>query len=187
MRGQFILPPRPGVRTRRGAATLEFAMCLPVLLALFVLIVWLGASLVGQTEVTVQARHKAWQQRFSAGEGEGNPLRFVADQPIAQSAETTVNISPIFAGHAPPTPQRAIFGASGGHRQGNLNNPPHWQLYTTVGGNSAGLSMQNLFSSLRNLANVVSGLGKILSGAIPIGNGGESLNSVQGLGGILPL
>jgi hypothetical protein len=140
-------------RERRGIATLEFAMSLPILLALLVTIVWLGASLIGQTEVTVQARHKTWKERFNAGQGEGHPLIFKADTLIKNDAETTVDISPLFAGMEPPKANHAVFGGSWDYRQIEMNRPPNWNLYTTVGGQSAGLSVQSLLSELSGLSN----------------------------------
>jgi hypothetical protein len=172
---------------RRGIATLEFAMCLPVLLALFVLIVWLGANLIGQSEVTVVARHKAWAERFQVSQGSGNPLVFKADSPIQRDAETTVDISPIFAGQAPPKTNHAILAGSWDHRQIDLNRPPNWSLYAKVGGRSASLSVQSLLGNLGGSANFSSQATGILGGLVPQEDGGQNLNSFNGIKDMLPI
>lgn len=172
-------------RTRRGIATLEFAMSLPVLLALFVTIVWLGASLVGQTEVTVAARHNAWKERTQVAQGSGNPLVFAADAPIQRDAETTVDISPIFAGMAPPKANAAILGGSWDHRQIDLNSSPNWDLYAKVGGSSASLTLDDLLGTVFNLSNLDVEASDILSGLIAIG-GNSTLQTLDTIWDILP-
>lgn len=174
-------------RERRGIATLEFAMSLPVLLALFVTIVWLGASLIGQTEVTVAARHNAWKERSQVAQGSGNPLVFTADTPIQRDAETTVEISPIFAGMSPPKSSAAILGGSWDHRQIDLNSSPNWELYAKVGGSSANLSFQNMLSSLiGKFVKIDVDASTIISGLIQIG-GGSTLQALDTLRNNLPL
>ena len=172
---------------RRGIATLEFAMSLPVLLALFVTIVWLGASLVGQTQVTVAARHNAWQERTQVAQGSGNPLVFQADTPIQRDAETTVDISPIFAGMAPPKANHAILAGSWDHRQIDLNRPPNWRLYAKVGGSSASLSVQGVLGDLSNLVKYGSQATGILGGLVPQEDGGKNLNSFDAIKNMLPI
>jgi hypothetical protein len=174
-------------RARRGIATLEFAMSLPVLLALFVTIVWLGASLIGQAEVSVAARHNTWKERSQVAQGSGNPLVFAADTPIKRNAETTVDISPIFAGMAPPKSNAAILGGSWDHRQINLNSQPNWDLYAKVGGTSVNLTLQDALGSLFELGDIDVEASDILSGLITLGVGGDSLKNLGSIKDALPL
>src|SRR5215210_3487076 len=89
------LPPR------RGIATLEFVMALPVLLLLMVAITWLGFSVIGQTDVLITSRNKAWKRRFE--DASKKPLVFSAtpfyDEDadyVTERSAKQVHVSPVF-------------------------------------------------------------------------------------------
>ncbi len=96
---------------RRGIATLEFAISLPVLLTLMVGMTWLGFSVISQTEVNIEARQKAWKRRFE--DAAKKPLVFTATplydknaDYIIERAEKKVAVSPMFD---------TLPGANGAH------------------------------------------------------------------------
>src|SRR5688572_31630552 len=110
---------------RLGIATLEFVMALPFLLLLIVAITWLGFTVIGQTEVLVEARNKAWQQRFK--NAADNPLSFPIlpehDLPIlpkyvasadyvTEKVGKTVDVSPLFKGVASPNGSHTILAGA---------------------------------------------------------------------------
>jgi hypothetical protein len=177
---------------RRGMATLEFVLALPVLLTLMVAMTWLGFAVIGQTEVTVRARNQAWKRRFEdAGK---QPLLFptarvpgVAEYPEAQDyvtekASTQVNVSPAFNRLPSPESTHTVIAGSWDHRAMPMNEPPSWKLHMVAVANAKTAGFQTTIGNLENLvdnlqdsaASVLAeqlGLGNLLDG---LGNGIES-------------
>lgn len=145
--------------SRRGIATLEFAMALPVLLLLMVGITWLGFSVIGQTQVLVTARNKAWKQRFD--DKAKRPLMFpsglsVAKNPfysteadyVTEKATQKVQVSPIFNGVPGPEASHTILAGSWDHRAMPFDKPPEWKLMATAAASGKGGSVQTWLTNL---------------------------------------
>jgi hypothetical protein len=122
-------------------ATLEFVMALPFLLLLIVAITWLGFTVIGQTEVLVEARNKAWQQRFK--NAADNPLSFPIlpehDLPIlpkyvasadyvTEKVGKTVDVSPLFKGVADPNGSHTILAGAWDYEAMPFDTPPDFKL-----------------------------------------------------------
>ncbi len=115
------------VKTSRVAvATLELVLSLPVCLALVVGLVWLGYSVIGQAEVTVEARHKAWHKRF--GQWSGTPFDFVADELTRGEASSTVEVTPILRDASGPSSRHSIETGPWDYRNVAFKSLPNWQL-----------------------------------------------------------
>ena len=166
---------RKHVRRRRGIATLEFAMCLPILLFLIVGIVWLGFAVAAQNDVTVQARNAAWRLRHGGsaenpGKGPApgeRPLFFVHSNFIDETAQTSVQISPLFDSFAQPESSHRVMGGSWSHAVVDLNEPPSWQLYAQVAASGQAAGLQS------GLSDIESGMGKLFE------QGSELLNALD--------
>lgn len=144
---------------RSGIATLEFAMALPVLLLLMVGITWLGFSVIGQTQVLVTARNKAWKQRFD--DKAKRPLMFPSGLSVAKNpfysteadyaterATQKVQVSPIFNGVPGPEASHTILAGSWDHRAMPLDKPPEWKLMATAAASGKGGSVQTWLTNL---------------------------------------
>lgn len=138
---------------QQGIATLELVMCMPILLLLMVGIVWLGFSVVGQSEVTVEARHKAWQQRFETGSSKA--LNFLDDDYVNEEASTEVRVSPLLDDVSGPESSHDVAQGTWDHRKLDLNQAPSWELYLTAALNAktggAQVAYEDARSMLRNL------------------------------------
>jgi hypothetical protein len=122
-------------------ATLEFVMALPFLLLLIVAITWLGFTAIGQTEVMIEARNKAWEQRFK--NAADNPLTFPivpdtgldflpsynaeADY-VTETVTKTVDVSPMFKGIADPNGSHTILAGAWDYEAMPFTSPPDFKL-----------------------------------------------------------
>lgn len=118
------------VQSRVAVATLELVLALPVLLIMLVGLVWFGYSIVGQAEVSVQARQAAWQQRFEPWEQE--PFDFNATQQTTQSASTTINVSPLLASESGPNATESLSSGPWDHRSIDYRPLVNWQLFVDM-------------------------------------------------------
>ncbi len=144
-------------RTARAVATLELVMCMPIILVLMVGIVWLGYSVIGQSDVTVQARHNAWKERFD-GSG-GKPLFFLADDFKTKEATTEVKVSPLFDDLSPPQSSHDVAAGTWDHQAVDMNRAPSWEHYLTAAINAKTGGMQVAYSGADNLLNELQNFG----------------------------
>jgi len=124
-------------RTRCGIAPLEFVMALPLLFLLFICVTWLGFSVIGQTEVLVEARNKAWKRRFE--DVSKNPLHFpilpTYDQDsdyVTEKATKRIRISPIFDRVPGPEASHTILAGSWDYASMPFDKPPDLELIATA-------------------------------------------------------
>ena len=152
--------------TRRGMATLEFVMALPILLVLMVGITWLGFSVIGQTETLVEARNKAWKRRFE--DKAKNPLVFPAgllvatnpfyshdDDYVSETVTKPVDVSPVFSAMPSPQAKHTILAGSWDHKAIDLNNRPDLELYVRVAANAVTGDIQTQLGNLSQLIDSV--------------------------------
>jgi hypothetical protein len=133
---------------RRGLATLELVMALPVMLTLVVALVWLGFSIVGQAEVNVEARDAAWQKRFDRW-GQ-SPFDFVARQRVEESEQQTVDVTPLLSGLPGPKNQHAVETSTWGHRSNQFEKLPNLALYADVASAAKTAGMKSSFRDLKS-------------------------------------
>src|SRR5262245_54950420 len=127
--------------TRRGVATLEFVMALPLLFVLMICILWEGFWLIGQAEVLVTARNDAWKKRFD--NLADNPLSFPIlpehDLPVLpkynatadyanEKASTKVDITPAFNRIPGPEASHTILAGSWDFEAMPMDTPPNLKL-----------------------------------------------------------
>jgi hypothetical protein len=106
-----------------------------------VAITWLGFSVIGQTEVLVEARNKAWKQRFK--NAADNPLcfpilpehdlpvlpKYVASEDyVTESVSKRVEVSPVFDGIPGPEASHTILAGSWDYEAMPFNKPPDFKL-----------------------------------------------------------
>jgi hypothetical protein len=126
---------------RRGVATLEFVMALPLLFVLMLCIMWEGFWLIGRAEVTIQARNDTWKERFK--NLADNPLSFPIlpehDLPVlpkynkaadyaTKQATTKIKISPVFDLFPGPRASDTILAGSWDFEAMPLDTPPDLKL-----------------------------------------------------------
>ncbi len=132
---------------RRGSAPLELVLSMPILLALIVAIVWLGSSVIAQTEVTIDARHKTWSRR---DESTGTPLLFLKDDIVSDKSTQTVEVSPLFNDVDSPESSHVVMASSWDHEQLSLDNAPNWEQFALAAANAKTGSIQNGYTDARN-------------------------------------
>ncbi len=115
---------------RRGIAAVEFVMVVPLLLLLFVGLVWTGRLSIARATTAVVARHDAWNARQRVKHPQfdfGDTTSGIA----TASAEQTVAVAwP--AASAAPRAEVSVHGDPWGFRTLKLNRPPNWPLMTTA-------------------------------------------------------
>ena len=147
---------------RHGLAALEFVMCLPVLLTMFFLIMWLGLTAAAQTKMTVKARNDAWRQRFDDKSKKPfvfttNRIQYSAERDFASGkASTTVDVSPMFNRFPKPEAEFTVLSGAWDHRALPMTEPPSWTQYANAAGNAATGELQELVGSLDGLVNNLS-------------------------------
>ena len=130
-----------------GVATLELVLSLPILLALMVGIVWLGNSVIAQTEVTIEARHKTWEKR---SESSGKPLLFLKDDVVSEEATQEVDVSPLFDDADAPESSHDVMAAAWDYGQLPLDKAPNWKQYAIAAANAKTGSLQNGYVDASN-------------------------------------
>jgi hypothetical protein len=129
-------------------------MSMPVVLTIFALLMWLGLSVIGQSEVTIQARHKAWKQRFD--DQSKQPLIFPTAEGFyelqkdfaAGEATKNINAAPIFSRMPKPQSATSVLAGSWDYRSLPLKKPPHWKQHAIVVANSYTGTLQSLIGQL---------------------------------------
>ncbi len=115
---------------RRGAAEIEFIMVLPILMIMFMGLVWAGRVSIARATSNVAVRHDAWVARRDMNHDPFNFRNTTAGVAHA-SADATVQIStPRLASSSTFT--ASVHGDSWGSRSVKLNKPPHWPLMAKV-------------------------------------------------------
>ncbi len=132
---------------RLGVATLELVLCLPILLALIIGVVWLGNAVIAQTDVTIVARHKTWKQRSDSN---GTALLFLKDDVVNDKATQTVKVSPLFDDADVPESSHDVMAAAWDHEQLLLDESPNWKLYAIAAANAKTGSLQNGYVDASN-------------------------------------
>jgi hypothetical protein len=136
-------------------ATLEFAMALPVLLLLMVAITWLGFSVIGQTEVIIEAHNKTWTRRFE--NASDKPLYFPIlplyerdSDFVSEKASKTVDVSPIFKKVPGPQASDTILAGSWDHNAMPFKEPPHLKLMAVAAAVGWGGNVLDYMSQITN-------------------------------------
>ncbi len=152
---------------RRGIATLEFAMALPILLLLMVAITWLGFSVIGQSEVLIQARNQAWKKRFDNSADQ--PLHFpilpgyARDKDfVTETASKTIDVSPVFKVFPGPQASFTVLAGSWDYRAMKLDKPPDLKLMAIAGAIGTGGNLLDWMSELTNPLGALKKLGSSL-------------------------
>ncbi|MFK7769462.1 MAG: hypothetical protein AB8B55_19770 [Mariniblastus sp.] len=140
-------PAIPAGSDRAGSAPLELVLAMPILLSLIVAIVWLGSSVIAQTEVTIEARHKTWSKR---DESTGTALLFLKDDIVTDKATKTVEVSPLFDDAESPESSHAVMAGPWDHEKLPLDKAPNWKQYALAATNAKTGSIQNGYTDARN-------------------------------------
>jgi hypothetical protein len=164
----------------RGVATLEFALSLPLLLVIFVGIVWLGFSVTVQSSVTAKARHKAWEQRFDS---QGTPLLFLKDDFVTEEATGKVEVSPLFDDWSKPESSHDVMAGGWDHRNLKLDKTPNWVEYAKAAANAKTGKAQIAYTDARNEFNSWKNASQQLWSTM----GQQFLSELTGLGDIAKL
>ena len=120
---------------------------MPVLLILIVGVVWLGFSVVAQTEVTVSARHKTWVKRDKP---EGQALLFLRDDIVEDSATEKVEISSVFDDVGSPESSHDVMVGSWDSEKLKLEKAPNWKEYALAAANAKTGSAQTAYVDASN-------------------------------------
>jgi hypothetical protein len=179
---------------RPGVAAFELSLSLPLLFTMIILITWQGLSMIGLSDVTIAARHDAWQKRFD--DPPGTPLIFLRGEILKEAklvdndivvgeAETSHKISPVVEQMPTPKSQLLLVAGSWDHRQLPLENIPNWRVHglmaasAKLGGVQSNIAhIQNLLGKIENIGNSVESwqdeLGDSLDDDFDKINGGKS-------------
>ncbi|MEM9409534.1 MAG: TadE family protein [Planctomycetota bacterium] len=130
-----------------GVATLELVFCLPILFTLIIGVVWLGSSVIAQTEVTLEARHKTWSRR---DQSKGTALLFLKDDIVSDGATQTVEVSPLFDDADSPESSHDVMVAAWDFEQLPLDRSPNWKQYAIAAANAKTGTIQNRYVDATN-------------------------------------
>ncbi|MEM9586237.1 MAG: hypothetical protein AAGA03_03060 [Planctomycetota bacterium] len=174
------------MRRRTAIATLELVMALPVVLALFVAMVWLGFAVIEQAKVTTEARHEAWKQRFQPWTQ--TPFAFTETQEVTETADADVNVTQLLSGVEGAKSQHTVRQSSWDHRTTEFKSLPNWKLYadTAIAAKREGLmsayqDAKSQFDQLRSLGSqaLADALAEAVSDLLGPGQTFESSGSSQ--------
>lgn len=123
-------------RRRRGIASLELVMALPVILTLMVALLTLGSAGTAMTSATIEARNDAWRARSEVS-ADDTALKLSRESTTNTLVSRTaskqgVSISPRIS-LAAANPQHTVMGGSWDHRMLPMDSPPHVELYARLG------------------------------------------------------
>ena len=176
------------VTTRGGIAPLEFVMALPVLLLLMVGITWLGYSVIGQTEVLVKARNKAWSQRFD--DKSKKPLYFPLlpmynrnSDFVSERVSQRVDVSPMFSRLPGPEAGHTVLAGSWDHRAMNFKEPPDLKLMAVAAGIGLFGNALDAAASLDDPLGLISQIGEFTSAGRQTQQDSQTASADVGKGG----
>jgi hypothetical protein len=180
---------RTSATTRSAMAPLEFVMALPVLLLLMVAITWLGFSVIGQTEVLVKARNKAWQRRFE--NASKKPLYFpilkgLYDEKsdyVFEQVKQRVDVSPIFSRVPGPEGGHMILAGSWDHRAMSFAEPPDLKLMAVAAAIGTFGNGLDAVASLDDPLGLIKEIGEFASAGKQTKRDNDSASSNVGKGG----
>ncbi len=147
---------------RSGTASLELTMCMPLLFAMMMLVLWQGRTMVGFSDATIEARHAAWQQRFERPPG--TPLVFlrgeiledaelVEDDVVTGRVGKRFTISPVVDWLPSPEAKFRLVAGSWDYRQLPLDDLPNWKIHGLMAISAKLGGFQNLVSQAGNVLN----------------------------------
>lgn len=170
--------------SRRGIAPLELVMALPILAAVWMLLMWLGKAVVVQSEVTVEARRQTTAERFDVTDGK--PLRFLENGLVTGDETTlsrTVNqeVAVSRLTERLPTPASTFTMQAGtwDHRQLPLDDAPSW---TEIGTIAASGKLAGVQQAIADVKNIAADPGDFTAGAFASIGGGSGGGSSAGVG-----
>jgi hypothetical protein len=184
-------------RPRRAVATLEFVMALPLLFALMLCILWLGFWMIGKSELLIEARNKAWKERFKNASKEplvfpvpGQSLLYDKKKDyVTQEMTKRIDISPIFDAFAGPVAAHTILAGSWDHQAMGFERPPEIKLMAKAAAIGWGGEVFDWLSQIDNPVGLFKTLGanvKKQADAAPttVTQGDETSDSGSGSGGV---
>jgi len=114
----------------RSIAAVEFVMVVPLLLLLFVGLVWTGRLSIARATTAVEARHDAWNARQRVKHPQFDFSDTTSGIATASAEQTVAVAWP--AASASPRAEAAVHGDPWGFRTLKMNRPPNWPLMTTA-------------------------------------------------------
>lgn len=168
---------------RRGIATLELAMALPVILLLLVALLTLGSAGTALTGATIKARNDAWRARSDVSAAD-SALRFSRESTtetlVSRTAtQQAVVVSPRIS-LAAANPQHTVLGGSWDHTDLPMDSPPNWDLYPRLGEDLA----SQLATTLSGVDSIRDLLERIAESLVPeIGNARQMIDQFDGMQG----
>jgi hypothetical protein len=148
-------------RVPRGIATLEFVLGLPLILLMMAAIFWLGFTMIGQAEMTVIARHKAWRGR-NGMPANGQQAQSIAKRPlfflqeksdfVEEEATTKVHVASVFDHFPSPRSKHVVMGGAWDHVDIPLNGPPSMKWHAAMGASALARGIQDAGSQGQVLA-----------------------------------
>ena len=143
--------------TRPAIATLELVLAMPIILVVFVGIVWLGFSVIGQSEVTTEARHAAWAKRFDRWQA--SKFDFTADDSGTGEAKRKVSVTPILTSEQGPHAKQQLAKGPWDHRLVAFDQLPNWQLYAEMGIAAKTVNLKFAYDDAQSLVGQLQQLG----------------------------
>lgn len=160
-------------------------MVLPVLLLIFLAIMWTGLLGIRTAEVTVAARHQAWSKR---SQSRSDPFNFknLDSGKISETKDAKISLSPLVDDLVTPKSTHSLL--AGSWDSVDLSGSPNWDLYAELAQkglqqrgdefvriNNGLIDLPNLLASepsaaidnfVQRIANKVAGEGESVPGGI---------------------
>jgi len=168
-------------KNRQGIAPLELVLALPLLAAVWVMMMYLGKAVVAKAQVTAEARRQTTAERFDVSDGK--PLRFLEnglitgeEVTLTRQVDQKVNVSRFTRNLPTPVSEFTMQAGTWDHRQLPLDEAPSWDEIGTiaVSGGLSGLQdvVTEVQSIVRDPGDFASGAFGSLGGSGGGGGGG---------------
>ncbi len=151
---------------RNGSAPLELVLVAPLLFFMFILVLWVGNFIIGQSYVVAEARNDAWHKRFTAADAEEYDFKG-SEGYVEANATQERRISDLVSAFPNPRSRHKVMGDAWHARDGQgasakaqqrlqeLNS--HWnaELSVKLAKNAGVNSVDQFLSGLASLKNIV--------------------------------
>lgn len=116
---------------RRGIATLEMVLVMPVFLLAALTLLWMGSVGINQVTASVDARYEAWQLRTDQS---ADPFEFqsASQGEVRVGISRPITVSPLVDDWIIPRSEHVVFAGTWQSPHVDLNRSPNWEVQSRL-------------------------------------------------------